>query len=360
MDERSAWLRLATLPGVGPVGQRRLLKAFGSPVGVLEAGPAAWRRLLGSRVEALDSSSCDARLIEALAWLDGGERRGILCLGEEAYPPRLLDLSDPPCVAFMLGDPALLTKRSLAIVGSRSASNGGERNGEQFAAALSQSGVTIVSGMALGIDGAAHRGGLSGPGSTIAVLGTGPDRVYPARHRELAHEIAGAGLLLSEFPPGVPPLAANFPRRNRLIAALGDGVLVVEAAVESGSLITARFGGELGREVFAIPGSIHSPQSRGCHRLIREGAKLVETIEDITCELDWKRPARESVPDVVAAAGTDEGDRLLTAMGHDPCSVDQICAAVGLTGDAVLAILLELELSGRVFVRSGGYFQRSD
>lgn len=360
MDERRDWLRLATLPGLGPVAQRRLLKAFGGPTAVMEAGEQPWRRLLGDRASRIDFGEAGARLDATLRWLDDGEGRGFVALGDPDYPPALLDLSDPPCVVFWLGAMKFSVGRALAVVGSRAASVGGERTAERFAADLSAGGVTIVSGLALGIDGAAHRGGLMGPGSTIAVLGTGPDRVYPARHRDLAHRISESGLILSEFPPGVPPVAGNFPRRNRLIAALAKGVLVVEAAVESGSLITARQAGELGREVFAIPGSIHAPQSRGCHRLIREGAKLVEVVEDVLVELSWGAglPASGQPHGPKEEAGTRSV--VLDAMGHDPCSVDQICASLGLTGDAVLAILLELELAGRIFVRAGGYYQRSD
>jgi DNA processing protein len=360
MNARRDWLRLATLPGIGPVAQRRLLKAFGGPAEVFAAGEAAWRRLLGDKASAVDAREASERFEAALAWIDEGRDRWIFCLGDDSYPGSLLDLSDPPCILFCVGDPGLLSRSALAIVGSRTASTGGERNAEQFATDLSRIGIAIVSGLALGIDAAAHRGGLLGSGSTIAVLGTGPDRVYPSRNRQLAHEIAEKGLLLTEFPPGVPPVAGNFPRRNRLIAALAKGVLVVEAAVESGSLITARQAGDLGREVFAVPGSIHSPQSRGCHQLIREGAKLVETTDDILVELGWTTQVPRGERAVARDSETPEGRQVLAAMGHDPRSVDQICASVGLTGDAVLAILLELELAGRVFVRPGGYFERSD
>ncbi|MCM8814192.1 MAG: DNA-processing protein DprA, partial [Candidatus Omnitrophica bacterium] len=227
---------------------------------------------------------------------------------DPAYPRSLLSLADPPCVLFAVGKACLLEGEALAIVGSRSATPGGERTAERFAAALSARGHPIVSGMALGIDGAAHHGALEGPGSTLAVLGTGPDRVYPARHRELARRIANDGLLISEFPPGTPPLAGNFPRRNRLIAGLSRGVLVVEAAVESGSLITARLAGEMGREVFAVPGSIHSPQSRGCHRLLREGAKLVETVEDVCSELGWSSASGGASGARAAGAAATGGD----------------------------------------------------
>jgi DNA processing protein len=364
MEASAAWLQLATIPGLGAVAQRRLLKAFGDPQAVFSAGDGARRRLLGAQADGFLAPEAASRFELASDWL-GDDGHFLLTLDDQAYPQRLLALADPPCVLFAVGKPALSSPEALAIVGSRAATAGGEKAAERFAAAVSALGYPVVSGLALGIDGAAHRGALSGRGSTVAVLGTGPDRVYPGRHRELAHRIAAEGLLLSEFPPGTPPLAANFPRRNRLIAALSRGVLVVEAAVESGSLITARLAGEFGREVFAVPGSIHSPQSRGCHRLLREGATLVETVDDICSELGWPvggGAGRESAGTPAGPPGPDDGlaPALLKALGHDPCSIDTLCERSGLPSDAVLSALLELELSGRVSIRPGGYYQRTD
>jgi DNA processing protein len=248
----------------------------------------------------------------------------------------------------------LLNHQEFAIVGSRSATAQGMDNARAFARALSDAGLTIVSGLALGIDGAAHEGGLAGASSTLAVVGTGLDRVYPARHRELAHAIAERGGLLSEFAPGTPPRESNFPRRNRLLSGLCRGVLVVEAALRSGSLITARLAGEQGREVFAIPGSIHSPVSKGCHKLIREGAKLVETAQDVLEELGLvPGPALQS-----ATAAPMSDSAVLEALGNDPADVDTLIARSGLAPDAVVAELVELELADRVTPLPGGRWQR--
>jgi len=278
-----------------------------------------------------------------------------LSIGDSAYPAVLLQTADPPLLLYVHGDAALLNRRSLAIVGSRNASAQGVDNARSFAAHLSQKGWTIVSGLAFGIDGAAHEGGLSGPGSTVAVVGTGLDRVYPARHRGLAHRIAASGALVSEFAPGTPPIAANFPIRNRIIAGLSRGTLVVEAAVQSGSLITARLAAEAGREVFAVPGSIHAPLSRGCHALIRQGAKLVENAADILEEL---QPG-EAAPLATAAVPDDTpADRVLEALGHDPVSLDALCARTGWSAQELSARLLELELEERVVRLPGGLYQR--
>jgi len=239
-------------------------------------------------------------------------------------------------------------------------------NARAFAAALSQAGVTIISGMALGIDAAAHEGGLTGVGSSLAVIGTGPDRVYPARNHALAHRLAAKGGILSEFLPGTPPIPSNFPRRNRIISGLAQGVLVVEASLSSGSLITARLAGEQGREVFAVPGSIHSPFSKGCHKLIREGAKLVETAQDILDELPALRQAslkktpaeaerkNESVAEKTA---DDTASGLLTALGHDPVDLDTLVARTGRSADALQAELVVLELQERVAALPGGRWQ---
>jgi DNA processing protein len=266
----------------------------------------------------------------------------------------LLELGFAPPVLYFVGQREFLNRPALAIVGSRNATAQGRDNAEAFAQALAQAGLTIVSGLALGIDAAAHRGGLAGPGGTLAVVGTGPDRVYPARHRELAHAIVAHGGLLSEFAPGTPPAAWNFPRRNRLLSGLARGVLVVEAALSSGSLITARYAGEQGREVFAIPGSIHSPLSKGCHKLIREGAKLVETAHDVLIELGLASPAADARN---PAESAPEG-LLLIALGDDPVDLDTLTARTGMAAGAVLAELTELEIAGTVCPVAGGRWQR--
>jgi DNA processing protein len=265
----------------------------------------------------------------------------------------LLECADPPLLLFAHGRLELLAAPSIAVVGSRNPTPQGAENAKAFTGHLSRSGLTIVSGLALGIDGAAHQGGLAGAGSTIAVMGTGADRIYPARHKALAHRIAGHGLLLTEFPLGTPPLPEHFPMRNRIIAGLARGTLVVEAALPSGSLSTARAALEAGREVFAIPGSIHSPQSRGCHALIKQGAKLVESADDVLGELDWQR--RVEAPSVPPGG---RGDALLDALGHDPATLDALAARTGLGAAELNARLLELELDGAVARLPGGLFQR--
>ncbi|MGL6110963.1 MAG: DNA-processing protein DprA [Rubrivivax sp.] len=360
-DEFDAWFRLLETPGLGREGARRLLAGFGSVEGVWQASKTAQREVVGARLaEALGSEPDEfaPRLKAAHDWWQGGDDRHVLCIGDTAYPPLLLQSADPPLLLYLQGDVALLSQKPcLAIVGSRNASAQGVDNARSFAAYLSSRGWAIVSGLAFGIDGAAHEGGLSGPGGTVAVVGTGLDRVYPARHRALAHRIATAGVLVSEFAPGTPPLASNFPLRNRIIAGLSRGTLVVEAALQSGSLITARLAAEAGREVFAVPGSIHSPLSRGCHALIRQGAKLVESAADILEELQpLLSPSPERPP--TQASGANAVDPVLDALGHDPVSLDALCARSGWSVQELSARLLELELEGRVARLPGGLYQR--
>jgi DNA processing protein len=280
-------------------------------------------------------------------------------LADAEYPAALLQAADPPPVLFVHGKVELLAQPAIAVVGSRNATRRGVEDAEGFAHALSDAGLTIVSGMALGIDGAAHRGGLRGASSSVAVVGTGLDRVYPARHRELARELAARGALVSELPLGTPPLPGNFPRRNRIISGLTRGCLVVEAALESGSLITARLALEQGREVFAVPGSIHSPLSKGCHWLIKQGAKLVESAQDVLVELNLAlpHPAPPAALDHTSSAAPD-AQRLMEALGFAPFDLDTACSAGGLTPDAASAILLLLELDGFVDRLPGGRFQR--
>ncbi|MBA4261303.1 MAG: DNA-protecting protein DprA [Comamonadaceae bacterium] len=358
-DELAAWLRLLLTPGVGNDTARKLLAAFGSPQAVWTQNPSALRAVTSPRIaEALQNppEELDAALDRLLAWLAEADNHHLLVLGDPAYPPELLQMADPPLLLSVLGQlSALIHPQKLAIVGSRNPTPQGQTNARQFARALGESGVCVVSGLALGVDGAAHEGALEGGAPTIAVVGTGLDRVYPKRHLALAHRIAAHGALVSEYPLGTPPLAPNFPRRNRIIAGLSQGTLVVEAALQSGSLITARLAAEQGREVFAIPGSIHAPQSRGCHALIRQGAKLVESAHDILEDL--------RIPDPFAATRTPRTpaapeDDLLQAMGHDPVSLDALQARTGLDTATLQARLLELELDGVVSRMPGGLLQR--
>ena len=359
-DDLAAWLRLIETPGIGRDGARRLLAAFGSAQAVFDAGLTARREIVGeTQADALDASpdGFDSLLRATLEWLGGAEDgagRGILTLGDDAYPPLLLDTADPPLLLYTLGRVELLAAPSLAVVGSRNPTAQGRDNARAFAAHLSRAGLGIVSGLALGIDGAAHEGGLDGASSTVAVVGTGLDRVYPSRHRALAHRIARDGLLVTEYSLGTPLLAQNFPIRNRLIAGLTRGTLVVEAALQSGSLITARFATEAGRDVFAIPGSIHSPQSRGCHALIKDGAKLVEHANDI---LDELRLAT-AVPAPSSGATTTSTDPLLQSLGYDPVTLDVLIARTGRSAADLGARLLELELDGVVQRLPGQLFQR--
>jgi DNA processing protein len=298
-----------------------------------------------------------------LAWLETSRAR-LIPLTDPAFPPLLRDLPDAPVALYVRGDASLLASPQLAMVGSRNPSTEGRRNAEAFSEYLVGCGLTITSGMALGIDAASHRGALKGGGKTVAVWGTGLDKPYPPAHRELAEEIAAKGLLVSEFPPGTPPLPGHFPRRNRIISGLSVGTLVVEAASRSGSLITARLAGEQGREVFAIPGSIHNPMSHGCHRLIRDGAKLVESAGDILEELapllklDAPRTQAAAAGTATDAPEDPEYALLLNSMDYAPTSVDALVERTGLTPDVVSSMLLMLELQGQVEASPGGRYSR--
>jgi DNA processing protein len=355
----ASWLKLTFIPGIGGRTQRKLLSAFGLPDAIFSASHTSLRALIGDKAARLllDADN-EARIAAALAWAQE-PGQDIVTLADPAYPRALLEIPDPPTLLYVLGRAELLNRPVLSIVGCRAPTPQGLLNAEQFARALAEAGLTIASGLALGIDAAAHRGALAAQGDTIAFIGTGIDRVYPARNRELAHEIGAKGVIVSEFPIGTPVIASNFPRRNRLISGIARGVLVVEAAVESGSLITARLAGEQGREVFAIPGSIHSPQSRGCHRLLREGAKLVETAQDILEELRWDTPPPILLDaESPSASTTDENTKILSLMGYDPCGLDELVSRSGLAAEALAVILLHLELEGRIASLQGGRYQR--
>ena len=374
-QELNAWLRLALTPGVGNATARKLLAAFGSAQAIFEQSSATLQKLGSNKLaSALRSEPppLAAQLKTTLDWLQAGDDRRVAVLGDPAYPAELLNIEDPPLMLYMLGTLAFQAEaatktiaNSLAIVGSRNPTPQGESNARQFAKAFGSAGICVVSGLALGIDGAAHDGAMLGGGETIAVVGTGLDRVYPKKHLTLAHRIARQGMLISEFALGTPPLTANFPRRNRIISGLSRGTLVVEAALQSGSLITARLAAEQGKEVFAIPGSIHSPQSRGCHALIKQGAKLVEVAQDVLEELKLMpaSPAAEPLPTddaqtQEAEAATEDEDPLLAALGFDASSLDALQARTGLPTPHLQAQLLTLELDGKVARLPGGLFQR--
>ena len=393
-DELSGWLRLTLTPGVGNQTSRKLLAAFGSPESVFRQPMAALGQVV-SRAQATALQQVPPELVNLLdvtcKWLDSPEKHRVVMLGDSNYPASLLNIEDPPLMLYLLtaGRPLSSNffsqgaQRSVAIVGSRMSTPQGLSTAHQFGKALCEAGMTVVSGMAQGIDAAAHQGAIEGAIvglakststdflATIAVVGTGLDRVYPSSHRALAHAIAEHGVIVSEYPLGTPPLPENFPKRNRIIAGLTQGTLVVEAALKSGSLITARMASEQGREVFAIPGSIHSAYSRGCHALIRQGAKLVETVKDILEELEPQFPS--SAPSGAAsklssrqAATTqtslsdelDDDDALLQALGFDPVGLDALQARTGLDTPSLQAQLMTLELDGRIARLPGGLFQR--
>ena len=393
-DELAAWLKLTLTPGVGNETARKLLAAFGLPQAVFEQSAIALRQV----VSAAQASALQAEPPELASQLDAtwqwlhdatpDTRRRVLALGDADYPASLLTIEDPPLMLYLLGAASFQTYpapalagaaqsatnliadgllHSIAIVGSRNPTPQGATNAHQFAKAFSEAGLTVISGLALGIDGAAHLGALEGAGegvqrlATVAVVGTGLDRVYPKKHLALAHRIAQHGLIISEFPLGTPPLAANFPKRNRILAGLAQGTLVVEAALQSGSLITARLAAEQGKDVFAIPGSIHSTLSRGCHALIKQGAKLVESAHDVLEELHLPvapKPIATDEDRTGAEHQNPSQDSLLKQMGYDPVSLDALQARTGLATAHLQAKLLELELDGLVARLPGGLFQR--
>lgn len=357
------WLTLRRLPGVGGRTQRKLLEHFGSVENIFSADGGQLEKLLAGKSDAI-ASVLDGPQVQPLQrefdWLDQ-PRHHLLVWSDSDYPPLLREIPDPPLLLYVIGHREALALPQIAIVGSRNPSPAGRENAQAFARSLAGAGLTITSGLALGVDGAAHRGALAVGGRTIAITGTGLDRVYPARHRDLAHEIAERGALLSEFPLGTPPLPENFPIRNRLISGLSLGTLVVEAALQSGSLITARLAAEQGREVFAIPGSIHAPQARGCHALIRQGAKLVETAQDVIEELGPLANVTRylvSENDSTTTSLNTTMTTLLQQIGHDPVSIDALIERSGLTAEIVSSMLLQMELNGLVANCPGGKVQR--
>jgi DNA processing protein len=373
-EELGSWLRLSLTSGVGNESARKLLAAFGPPDRIFAETESALRQIVSATQARHLMGTPDgwADLCrETWDWLqhrpDPALAQAVVTLGDPDYPAPLLRMPDPPLMLYALGQTAALhslnAEQCLAMVGSRNPTPQGQANAREFARALAGRGLTIVSGMALGIDGAAHDGALLGAGpqalATIAVVGTGLDRVYPRQHRELAHRIAQRGLILSEYHLGTPPLNANFPKRNRLIAGLSQATLVVEAALQSGSLITAKQALEQGRDVLAIPGSIHSAQAKGCHALIKQGAKLVESAQDVLEELRMPDPfAQVPLALDAATAPVESEDQLLSLIGHDPVGLDALQARCGWPTAQLQAQLLELELMGHVGRLPGGLFQR--
>lgn len=358
------WLNLCLIDGLGDESIRRLLVALGGPAEVLSADISILSRIIKNPIaENLKRGADPNKIAAALSWLKD-PANSIITLADSDYPKQLLNISDPPPLLYLKGERKLLNTPALAIIGSRNATPQGIANAEAFAIAASNAGLCIISGMALGIDTAAHYGGLKGSASSIAVVGTGLDIVYPAKNHPLAHALAKDGALISEFPLGTPAKGINFPRRNRIISGMSQGCLIVEAALRSGSLITARQALEQGREVLAIPGSIHSPLAKGCHALIKQGAKLVENIQDVLDELNYQ-PVISNYEDSAIKANKEystesiENDTLLGWLGYDAVDIDTLCARSGLTAEAVSAMLLTLELDGHVASLPGGCYQRT-
>jgi len=382
---------LADEPDVGPVLAGKLMQAFGPPAQLYATPPHELARHLPAplarRIAEPPTQTLLAYIDRAFAWNREADHC-LLTLDDERYPATLREMSDPPVLLYVVGNMQALHLPTLAIVGARHATPGGSELAHDFAQALAQRNWCIASGLALGIDAAAHRGALAASGTTVAVVGTGADIVYPARNRDLAHKIAATGAIVSELPLGTTALPHHFPRRNRLVAGLSRGVLVVEAAVHSGSLITARLAADMGREVFAIPGSIHSPLSRGCHALIRQGAKLVETAQDVFDELNpsWtgRVPASSQQMALIETEDTQGGDAgihtdppvtrqavrppeprtaadddpLLDQLGFDPLNIDEIQQRSALPADVLQVRLLTLELAGRIARLPGARIQR--
>ncbi len=363
--ELKYWLALLRCPRIGPATFTKLLQGF-SQLQHVFSSPASLLQEYGLEAASIDAiQRPDWRGVDAdLEWLQQQDHHYIITLQDAEYPQLLRQSAGAPPLLFILGNPHVLHETQIAMVGSRNPTADGKRTALEFARHLSAAGLVITSGLAIGIDGICHQGALDAAGATVAVTGTGLDRIYPARNRDLAHAIIDAGAIVSEFPLGTPAKAENFPRRNRIISALSIGTLVVEAAIRSGSLITARHALEQGREVFAIPGSIHNPLARGCHHLIQQGAKLVETAEDIISELGPWQSAPEDKPQVLN--NKEENDKsddpdyatVLAEMGYAPVAVDEIVQRTGLTAEEVSSMMLILELQGNVASSPGGCYIR--
>jgi DNA processing protein len=367
LNDLRLWLSLNQINGLGNAGICQLLAKFGSPEAIFSASMNQLREIIDDEIAKIINKGVDDDAIApTLNWLKK-DNAHVVTFADSTYPKQLLEISNPPAVLYAIGNLHWLNHPSIAMVGSRSATPQGEKNAEDFAQSLCEQGLCVVSGMALGIDGAAHRGALKANGATIAVVGTGLDIVYPARHRDLAHKIAERGLIISEFSLGTPSKAQNFPRRNRVISGLSLGCLVVEANIDSGSLITARLATEQGREVFAIPGSIHSPVTKGCHQLIKQGAKLVETTQDILEELKNMLPANTTLAHspygLMGKLNSEEvthsePSMVLASMGFDPINFETLRTISGLTTEALSSMLMVLELENKITTLAGGKYQR--
>jgi len=363
------WLTLCHQRGLGAAGVARLIAFFDSPTQALKKSDNDWRHA-GLNANQIKGRHDKIDIQDDLRWLDN-ENSHLVTLHDDHYPVRLRDLRNPPPILYVLGDLDVINLPQLAIVGSRNPTNGGMQTATDFARHFARAGLTITSGLALGIDATAHQATLDADGYTVAVVGTGLDRTYPARNHALAKQIAESGALVSEFKIGTKAKSENFPRRNRIISGLSMGTLVVEAAQRSGSLITARLASEQGREIFAIPGSIHNPLARGCHRLIREGAKLVETAQDVLEELG---PMLSISPTPTPREPSSTGNQsdledsknelqadqalVLSAVAYDPTTTDTILSETGLGPEIVAAALTYLELDGHISTETGGYYVR--
>lgn len=360
-QDQRAWLRLSLTKGIGNESARKLLQAFGLPTQIFQTEYASLIEHVSTKVARIIIQEPDADLLSQIErteeWLQDPVNQ-VLCLADPLYPQSLLTIPDPPILLYAKGQTRLLSSPTIAVVGSRNATNQGLSNAEKFSETLSQAGFCISSGLAAGIDAAAHTGALRGVGSTIAVIGTGADIVYPARNRDLAHRIVENACLLSEYPLGTPAIASNFPRRNRIISGLSQGVLVIEAAAQSGSLITARMAAEQGRDVFAIPGSIHSPLAKGCHQLIKQGAKLVESAQDILDETKLAQRSNHLKPPNQDNAKPEPEHSLLSIMGYDPVHIDALAIYSGEDVMTLSAQLLDLELQGHIETLPNGMIQR--
>lgn len=351
------WISLSLIPGLGAATLRRLLREIGDPSRIFSCSHAQLSAVVSPSIARhILAGIKNAEVETVFSWLEDS-KNSIMTWADRDFPQSLLQIPDPPPLLYVKGRRQLLSLDSFAVVGSRHASPQGLRDAESFSCALSNSGYCIVSGLALGIDASAHRGGMIGSSTTLAVVGTGLDIVYPSANRDLAIAISEQGTIISEFPLGTPAKAGHFPRRNRIISGLAQGCLVVEAAPQSGSLITAKLAADQGKDVFAIPGSIHSPLSKGPHQLIKQGAKLVETAQDILDELGFRSVASRLTEDV-AMTSDNASEQLLIQLGFDPADVSSLADRCGLTPETVCAMLLPLELEGRVVVMPGGFYQR--
>lgn len=371
-EELESWIKLWRVSGIGAKYFQRLLESFDSPKDVFNAPSASLKHAGISQNLAdaiIDDKDSDSATVD-LEWLNTADNHYIITIHCPEYPALLKQIDSPPPILYVHGNLSIINDPQLAIVGSRNPTQSGMTSAYDFAKYLGQTGLCITSGLALGIDGSAHQGALDANAPTIAIIATGIDRVYPAKHRDLAHKIVEKGAIISEFPVGTQPRSGNFPRRNRIISGLAHGTLVVEAALKSGSLITARLASEQGREVFAIPGSIHNPLAKGCHLLIRQGAKLVENAQDILEEMsaviDLSQIDQTDTPAIdktkINSTNTisedPEHQLLLEKMGYDPVPIDQLVVSTGFKPESIAAMLLILELQNQVSSNGGGTYTR--